>query len=247
MALDLDYNFTLYDSVTKENYYAQKKEIYLFYNYLKTIRDDNISKWRIDRIDYYITQRNQDLTTNQTKMINSILQRKPRKISLDRLVFKDDNDELVFTNNPNIIEKEAIKHYQNTGKHEDPTIYKSVDELPSPWNDVYNPDLCNIDANHWSALNQDITIFDLISTLKNCSNNKAPGPSQITYEDLKHLHESVFKILTQIFNKCLQLDLIPSKWRDALLFPIPKPHDWDSKLTNTRPITLLETTRKLMV
>ncbi|PKB98747.1 hypothetical protein RhiirA5_430861, partial [Rhizophagus irregularis] len=157
-----------------------------------------------------------------------------------------DNDELVFTNNPNIIEKEAIKHYQNTGKHEDSTIYNSVDELPSPWNDIYNPDLCNIDVNHWAALNQDITIFDLISTLQNCSNNKAPGPSQITYEDLKHLHESVIKILTQIFNKCLQLDLIPSKWRDALLFPIPKPHDWDSKLTNTRPITLLETTRKLM-
>lgn len=55
------------------------------------------------------------------------------------------------------------------------------------------------------------------------------------------------KLLTQIFNLCIQLDTIPSKWRNALLFPIPKPHDWDSKLTNTRPITLLEMPRKLMV
>ncbi|GET67273.1 reverse transcriptase family protein [Rhizophagus irregularis DAOM 181602=DAOM 197198] len=152
-----------------------------------------------ERIDYFINQRNFDLSTNQTKMINSILQRKPRKITLDRLIFKDNNNDTIFTNNPQIIQKETIKHYQN------------------------------------------------IAILKNSPSNKAPGPSQITYEDLKHLHKDVLILLTQIFNLCIHLDTIPTKWRDALLFPIPKPHDWDSKLTNTRPITLLETTRKLMV
>ncbi|GET56673.1 hypothetical protein RIR_jg37205.t1 [Rhizophagus irregularis DAOM 181602=DAOM 197198] len=156
-------------------------------------------------------------------MINSILQRKPRKITLDRLIFKDNNNDTIFTNNPQIIQKETIKHYQNIGKHD------------------------NQSTDCWDTLQQQIDISDVLAILKNSPSNKAPGPSQITYEDLKHLHKDVLILLTQIFNLCIHLDTIPTKWRDALLFPIPKPHDWDSKLTNTRPITLLETTRKLMV
>jgi hypothetical protein len=72
--------------------------------------------------------------------------------------------------------------------------------------------------------------------------NKAPGPSGITYEDIIHLHKDVKLILISIYNRMISLGIIPSKWREALLFPIPKPYNWDSKLVNTRPITLLETT-----
>ncbi|PKB96532.1 hypothetical protein RhiirA5_434668 [Rhizophagus irregularis] len=161
----------------------------------------------------YITQRNYDLSSNQTKMINSILQRKPRKIVLDRLIFKDCKDEIVFTNNPKIIEKEAIKHYHNIGKHEDQTIYSTINDLPSPWNNIYNPDNTNINVNIWNTLQQEITIEDIITVLKNSPRNKAPGPLQITYEDLKHLHSDVLKLLTYIYNLSIQLDTIPSKLR----------------------------------
>src|SRR4051812_42925363 len=34
---------------------------------------------------------------------------------------------------------------------------------------------------------------------------------------------------------------------NALLFPIPKPKEWDCNITNTRPIVLLETFRKLFI
>ncbi|GBC15332.2 RNA-directed DNA polymerase from mobile element jockey-like [Rhizophagus irregularis DAOM 181602=DAOM 197198] len=190
---------------------------------------------------------NFDLSTNQTKMINSILQRKPRKITLDRLIFKDNNNDTIFTNNPQIIQKETIKHYQNIGKHDNQSTYCSIDDLPLPWRTIYDPANHHSNSDCWDTLQQQIDISDVLAILKNSPSNKAPGPSQITYEDLKHLHKDVLILLTQIFNLCIHLDTIPTKWRDALLFPIPKPHDWDSKLTNTRPITLLETTRKLMV
>src|SRR3954467_9022888 len=36
------------------------------------------------------------------------------------------------------------------------------------------------------------------------------------------------------------------QWKDATIYPIPKPMDWNCSLKNTRPITLLETARKLM-
>src|ERR1700722_5354095 len=38
-----------------------------------------------------------------------------------------------------------------------------------------------------------------------------------------------------------------SAWREAYVYPIPKPKDWECDLNNTRPITLLETIRKAMV
>ena len=35
-------------------------------------------------------------------------------------------------------------------------------------------------------------------------------------------------------------------WKDATIYPIPKQYDWNCYLNNTRPITLLDTARKIM-
>jgi hypothetical protein len=43
---------------------------------------------------------------------------------------------------------------------------------------------------------------------------------------------------------CFELSDIPSEWKIAHVYPIPKPVDWDCDITKTHPITLLETTRK---
>jgi hypothetical protein len=87
-----------------------------------------------------------------------------------------------------------------------------------------------------------ISLEELEDTLKHLGKNKAPGPSGITYEDIIHLYKDVKTILISIYSCIIKLSIIPSTWREALLFPIPKPYDWDSKLVNTQPITLLETT-----
>ncbi|EXX63795.1 uncharacterized protein OCT59_012974 [Rhizophagus irregularis] len=99
----------------------------------------------------------------------------------------------------------------------------------------------------WDDLTIPNTLDDLHLIFKKLNPHKAPGPSKIKYEDLIHLHDDALKILVRIFNACITLQLLPKKWRNVLLFPIPKPHDWNSKLHNTRPITLLETPRKLLV
>src|SRR3990170_849873 len=46
---------------------------------------------------------------------------------------------------------------------------------------------------------------------------------------------------------CVHLNDIPDAWREARIYPIPKPKEWECNLTNTRPITLLETLRKALV
>ena len=53
--------------------------------------------------------------------------------------------------------------------------------------------------------------------------------------------------LKKFINGYIKLNDIPLAWREANIYPIPKPKEWESSLNNTRPITLLETTRKAMV
>src|SRR5581483_4029533 len=46
---------------------------------------------------------------------------------------------------------------------------------------------------------------------------------------------------------CFILGDIPQEWREATVYPIPKPMEWEYDLNKTRPITLLECVRKAVV
>ncbi|EXX61294.1 RNA-directed DNA polymerase from mobile element jockey-like [Rhizophagus irregularis DAOM 181602=DAOM 197198] len=64
---------------------------------------------------------------------------------------------------------------------------------------------------------------------------------------LKHLTGEAFNLSLILANACLTHGDIPADWREALVYPIPKPHEFDAQLKNTRPITLLETVQKCVV
>ncbi|GBB97707.1 hypothetical protein RclHR1_30450001, partial [Rhizophagus clarus] len=78
-------------------------------------------------------------------------------------------------------------------------------------------------------------------------NGKAPGPFIITYEILKHLGPTTNSMLLFLIRKCFASADIPDLWRQAMVFPIPKPHEWRCQLKNTCPITLLEVIQKSFV
>ncbi|KAG9290242.1 hypothetical protein G9A89_022218 [Geosiphon pyriformis] len=44
----------------------------------------------------------------------------------------------------------------------------------------------------------------------------------------------------------MSVEAVPSQWRQAWVSMIPKPYDWKETLTNTRPIALIETARKIL-
>src|SRR5688572_23365538 len=44
---------------------------------------------------------------------------------------------------------------------------------------------------------------------------------------------------------CLTLGITPTNWKFALLYPIPKPMEWECDINKTRPIVLLEIFRKI--
>ncbi|EXX65045.1 reverse transcriptase family protein [Rhizophagus irregularis DAOM 181602=DAOM 197198] len=78
-------------------------------------------------------------------------------------------------------------------------------------------------------------------------NNKASGPSKISYEMIKHLSGEALDFSLLLANTCLSRGDIPADWREAVVYPIPKPHDFDAQLKNIRPITLQETVQKCVV
>ena len=46
---------------------------------------------------------------------------------------------------------------------------------------------------------------------------------------------------------CFHQGKIPEDWKQAYIYPIPKPMDWQCDITKTRPLTLLDTMRKAVM
>ncbi|CAB5206037.1 unnamed protein product [Rhizophagus irregularis] len=143
----LDFNklsIILPSTVTPDNFVSTKDEIYRLYHTMKTAYKSAYDKYLSDKISSCVIERNDNLQHDQTKIINSILNRKPRRIVLDRLSFVDNKGDYIFTNNPEIIEKEAIKHFQYQAGPPNEKDIRNLDSLPQDWKDHYDPTLQNI-------------------------------------------------------------------------------------------------------
>ena len=88
------------------------------------------------------------------------------------------------------------------------------------------------------------TFDEWISVLNSLPSEKAAGPSGITNEMITHLGSKTQHLLWQLICMCFSIGDIPNEWKIAHIYPIPKPTDWNCDITQTRPITLLETARK---
>ncbi|GET57942.1 RNA-directed DNA polymerase from mobile element jockey-like [Rhizophagus irregularis DAOM 181602=DAOM 197198] len=105
----------------------------------------------------------------------------------------------------------------------------------------------DVSSSIYDSLMNPPTLDEWLSTVSSTPNSKASGPSMITYEMLKHLETRTSALLLILIQTCLSKADIPDLWRQAMVFPIPKPHEWKCQLKNTRPITLLEVIRKSLV
>ncbi|GES74620.1 RNA-directed DNA polymerase from mobile element jockey-like [Rhizophagus clarus] len=178
-------------------------------------------------------------------MLNSILERKPQKITIDRLLITSDNENPQLITNQKDIERITIDHYQNVASSNNPALFTSYENLTPFWQNIYKEKYKS--PEHQSILTTPITLDELTTTIQSLPNNKAPGSTGITYEFWKHFPKPHYKLLLTLFNNILNTGHIPSAWKEALLYPIPKPEFWNYQLDKTRPIILLETLRKIFV
>ncbi|CAB4423102.1 unnamed protein product [Rhizophagus irregularis] len=143
------------------------------------------------------------------------------------------------------IKQAAIAHFQSVVSH--PLVqYSSTASFPPRWQKAYTP-ISDVSASLYDPVLAPITLQEWSDVISSMPNNKASGPSKISYEMLKHLSGETLEFSLLLANSCLSRGDISADWREAVVYSIPKPHDFDAQLKNTRPITLLETVRKCVV
>ena len=95
------------------------------------------------------------------------------------------------------------------------------------------------------AYNDSLTMLELCNALT-LGKNSAPGPDEISYQMLKHLHPSALKNLLALFNRVYHSHQIPRDWRQATILAFPKPGKDRLRCTSYRPIALTSCVGKLM-
>jgi len=196
-------------------------------------------------IQAYTDQRCTNFATNKAAFIASSLSRTRRSIILDRVMVTNNNtNESQLVTDPAKIKEIANLHFQTIAGA--PPVHQiRIEEMTSHWRNIYTPS-DDIHESIYENLLIPPTDDEWRSTISNLPNGKATGPSEISYEMLKHMSNAVSNFLKDIVTECFITGSIPSQWKDATIYPIPKPTEWNCNLKNTRPITLLETARKLM-
>jgi hypothetical protein len=227
----------LYDNIYEQTY----KYLISIFNTIKTQKklEDKIEIEK--QIKFFTEKRCEHYTSNQKVMINSILEREQQSIRINRCVInKDGEDEILLS--PDDVKEAAKNHFSNISNNN----HTIPNALPSPWLNQYKP-IKQIDPTWYSNLMSPITLVEWYSIINTLPNGKASGPSGITNEMLKHIGKITQQFLLKIINQCITTNDIPDAWREATVYLIPKPQDWELQLNNTRPITLLETPRKALV
>jgi hypothetical protein len=91
-----------------------------------------------------------------------------------------------------------------------------------------------------------LTEGEVERVLQNLGTTKTPGRDQIPNAFLRHAREGLIPTLATFFNSIAKAGVIPDSWREGDIVVIPKNKEGDlSDMGNYRPITLLQTSRKV--
>ncbi|PKB97152.1 hypothetical protein RhiirA5_433641 [Rhizophagus irregularis] len=96
------------------------------------------------------------------------------------------------------------------------SLTKGIYSLSDVSASLYDPVLSPISLQKWSQV------------ISSMPNNKASGPSKISYEMLKHLSKDALEFSLLLANSCLLRGDIPADWHEAVVYPIPKPYDFNA-------------------
>ncbi len=175
-----------------------------------------------DSMIQFIQQRYQDYQDNPKTMLDSLLNRSKRVIRFDRLVVKDLHDDQILFTDPDVIKQATIHHFQNVAG----SSYTPKDHTVewAHWQLEYTP-RAYIDSSIYSQFLDLPSLSEWLDIIHQLPNNKASDPFQISNEMLKHLDPSIHHKLWLLVKAILTLNDIPDQWKEAYLYPIPKPKE----------------------
>ena len=189
------------------------------------------------RIKELADQRCTYLDSNKKNMISSILERERKTIKIDRIIV--DNELLTEGTKVNKATADHFSKITNIDRRE------LTHEIEEEWKAYYEP-IAEINENWYNELLTKPTLEEWYQIISSMKNGSAPGRSGVSYEMIKHLDGIATELLLEIIDACIKTSSIPTQWNQGVIYPIPKPGDWNLDLSKTRPITLLETPRKML-
>ena len=187
----------------------------------------------------YADARCTNFAKNKAAFIASSLNKTKRCIVLNRVMSLNSSGQTSLITDPVRIKQIANLHYQ-TIAGSPPTRRITLQNMTALWQNLYTPEE-SINSSIYDSLLTCPTDEEWHFTISSLPNDKAAGPSGISYEMIKNLSPSLSESLKDIVTLCFNSEHIPSQWKDATIYPIPKPTDWNCHLKNTRPICLIET------
>ncbi|PKK56194.1 hypothetical protein RhiirC2_800545, partial [Rhizophagus irregularis] len=170
-----------------------------------------------------LEDRDNNFETDISAFIDFALSRTRHRITLDH-VFIDHPTQPKLLTDPHDIDDAVINHFQNSVpiKSSPPD---NISTLPERWFSAYRL-IDDVDSSIYNSLLDSPTLEEWLSTVSSMPNDKAPGPSMITYEMLKHVGPNTSALVLILVQSCFYTADIPDLWRQVMVFPIPKPHEW---------------------
>ena len=140
----------------------------------------------------------------QSKMIDSLLERENKTITLDRCIINDNNgNEILLMEKDDVLK--AVKDHFNRVSNltKNPSLNRKKE-----WEEEYKP-LDIIDNNYFTNMIDPIQTDEWIEVLNILPNGKAAGLLKISYEMIKKSSEKFKEILRKFLDLCLIIGDMP--------------------------------------
>src|SRR3954454_19430094 len=229
---------------TLPKFKALRPKVAALRNLVRVQRSLLETSYNNELIKEYEKSRCANYAADKAAFIASSLNKTKRSIILDRAMNTHNINEHTLETDPVKVKELANDHFKTIAGIP-PSTPSTIDEMSDRWQLAYLPS-DEIDPTIYKDLLAPPTEEEWKEAIGNLPNNKAAGLSGIPYDLIKQLPDEASLYLKRLITKCFNSEEIPSHWKDVTIYPIPKPYDWNCYLNNTRPITLLDTARKIM-
>src|SRR6266542_4509159 len=178
---------------------------------------------------------------NQTRMLNSLLNRYKEKLVIDRILLTKHNSTRLVTDPEELLQTCHLQYDALKKKR-----LHGFDNLTPEWQQTYDL-ISTIPDQAYDALLDEPSLDEWNEVVRNMNKDSAPGSSTIGYRMLQKLGMRATTELCKFGKFLFTTGAIPVAWKQSQIYPIPKSKEWQYNLNNTRPIILMECTRKVVV